>query len=316
MTAERDPRVTPSSSDGTQSFGEDPELPPHERGTTTAEPVGVERAVEQLIEETGLETQPQPLSLVGGLRGRVAIVTGGSSGIGRAVVHDLARCGVHVAFCYLDEGSRSRVEAQNVLRELLELEVRTVCATCDVRDPAAVRDFVAQAHEELGGLHILVNNAGIGRDGALWRMDDIDWDVVVRTNLDGAFFFTRACAPYFRAQEYGKIVNIASVHGSRPEFGLANYAASKAGLEGLTRAAAVELGPKNINVNAVAPSYIRTTRLTDRVPAEILDRARERSVLGRLGDPQDVASVVLFLCSEAARHITGAVVPVDGGYLL
>ena len=171
-------------------------------------------------------------------------------------------------------------------------------------------------HTELGGVHVLVNNAGIGRDRALWRMEDHEWEAVVRTNLDGAFFFTRAVAPYMRAQEYGKIVNVTSVHGLRAEFGLANYASSKAGLIGLTRAAALELGPKNINVNAVAPGYIRTTRLTDGVPPEILDRARERSALGRLGDPHDVACTVLFLVSESARHITGTVIPVDGGYLL
>ena len=127
-----------------------------------------------------------------------------------------------------------------------------------------------------------------------------DWDTFaefrVETQIDGGGFFTDLSI--------------------RSEFGISNYAASKAGLIGLTRSAAVELGPMNINVNAVAPGYIRTTRLTDRVPAEILDRARERSVLGRLGDPQDVSSVVLFLCSEAARHITGAVIPIDAGYLL
>jgi NAD(P)-dependent dehydrogenase (short-subunit alcohol dehydrogenase family) len=111
-------------------------------------------------------------------------------------------------------------------------------------------------------------------------------------------------------------VNIASVHGRRAEFGLVNYAASKAGMEALTRNAAMELGPANINVNAVAPGYIRTTRLTDRVPTEILDEARERSALRRLGDPQDVAGAVLFLCSEAARHLSGVILPVDGGYLL
>ena len=106
------------------------------------------------------------------------------------------------------------------------------------------------------------------------------------------------------------------MHGLSSEFGLANYCSTKAGLIGFTRSAALELGPSNVNVNAVAPGYIRTTELTDRVPAEILDKARERSVLGRLGDPQDVASVILFLCSEASRHITGAVIPVDGGYLI
>jgi 3-oxoacyl-[acyl-carrier protein] reductase len=147
-------------------------------------------------------------------------------------------------------------------------------------------------------------------------MSDGEWDDVIATNLTGAFNMSREIAPYFRSQQDGKIVNISSIHGLRSEFGLSNYAASKAGLLGLTRSAAVEMGPSNVNVNAVAPGYIRTTRLTDAVPAEILDRARERSVLGRLGDPQDVANVVLFLCSEQARHITGAVIPVDGGHLL
>jgi 3-oxoacyl-[acyl-carrier protein] reductase len=147
-------------------------------------------------------------------------------------------------------------------------------------------------------------------------MTDEEWTSVLETNLSGAFYFTRAVTPYFRAQEWGKIINVASIHGVRGEFGLANYISSKAGIIGLTRSTAVELGPSNVNVNAVAPGYIRTTRLTEQVPAEILDRARDKSLLGRLGDPQDVARVVLFLCSEGARHITGAVIPVDGGYLL
>jgi 3-oxoacyl-[acyl-carrier protein] reductase len=273
-------------------------------------------AVEALLDEVGVEAEVQPVVDTMGLRGRVAVVTGASSGIGRAIALDLARCGVDIAFCFLDSGSESRIDAQTVAKKLRELEVRVFCRACDVRESQAVRRFVAEASEELGGIHILVNNAGIGTDRALWRMEDHEWEAVVRTNLDGAFFFTRSVAPFMRAQEYGKIVNVASVHGMRSEFGLSNYASSKAGLIGLTRSAAVELGPRNINVNAVAPGYIRTTRLTDSVPPEILDRARERAVLGRLGDPQDVAGVVLFLCSEVARHITGAVIPIDGGYLL
>jgi 3-oxoacyl-[acyl-carrier protein] reductase len=279
-------------------------------------PGEVEEAVELLIEGSVPVTQPQPLFSIHDLRGRVAIVTGASSGIGRAVALELGRVGVDVAFCFLDEGAQSRREAQKVVQELRQMEVRTLCHACDVRIAHEVRGFVATVLEQLGGLHILVNNAGIGRDRALWHMSDDEWEAVLRTNLDGAFHFLRAAAPHLRAQEYGKIVNVASVHGVRSEFGIANYAASKAGLIGLTRSAAVELGPRNVNVNAVAPGYIRTTRLTDRVPAEILDRAREKSVLGRLGDPQDVANVVVFLCTEAARHITGAVIPVDGGYLL
>lgn len=273
-------------------------------------------AVEALLDEVGVETRPQPLFDSTSLRGQVALVTGGSSGIGRAVALELARCGVHIAFCFLDSGAQSRLDAQEVAQRLREMEVRAYFRSCDVRESRDVRDFVREVHEELGGIQILINNAGIGRDSALWRMEDHEWEAVVRTNLDGAFFFTRAVAPLMRAQEYGKIVNVTSVHGLRSEFGIANYSASKAGLIGLTRSAAVELGPRNINVNAVAPGYIRTTRLTDGVPSEILDRARERAVLGRLGDPQDVAGVVLFLCSEAARHITGVVIPVDGGYLL
>ncbi|MDT8340052.1 MAG: 3-oxoacyl-ACP reductase FabG [Longimicrobiales bacterium] len=277
----------------------------------------MEEAVEHLLGEVAVpETRPALHARVGGLRGRKALVTGASSGIGRAIALDLAAEGVDIAFNFLDEGGQSRSDAQALARELRQLEVRVFCQACDVRVSHDVDAFVADAVRELGGLHILVNNAGIGADRALWRMSDHEWEAVLRTNLDGAFHFLRAVAPHFREQEYGKVVNITSVHGIRSEFGLANYAASKAGLIGLTRSAAVELGSRNVNVNAVAPGYIRTTRLTDRVPAEILDAARERSVLGRLGDPQDVAAVVLFLCSEAARHITGAVIPVDGGYLL
>lgn len=274
------------------------------------------QAVEALLDEVTVETRPQALFDTTQLRGRVALITGGSSGIGRAVALELARCGVDIAFCFLDTGAQARLDAQAVVGRLRQLEVRVFCRACDVREAAEVKSFVADARQELGGIHILVNNAGIGRDSALWKMEDHEWEAVIRTNLDGAFYFTRAVAPFMRAQEYGKIVNVTSVHGLRSEFGLSNYSSSKAGLIGLTRSAAVELGPRNINVNAVAPGYIRTTRLTDGVPPEILDRAREKAVLGRLGDPQDVASVVLFLCSEAARHITGAVIPVDGGYLL
>ncbi|HIA73896.1 MAG TPA: 3-oxoacyl-ACP reductase FabG [Gemmatimonadetes bacterium] len=271
-------------------------------------------AVEALLDEVTAE--PQPLLQAENLSGKVAIVSGGSRGIGRAVALELARCGTHVAFCYLDVGDESRREAEEVASELRQMEVRVFFRSCDVRESSEVGSFVAETDEELGGIDVLVNNAGIGRDSPMWRMADHDWEAVIRTNLDGAFYFTRAVAPFMRAQEYGKIVNITSVYGIRTEFGISNYSSSKAGLIGLTRSSAVELGPKNINVNAVAPGYVRTTRLTEGVSPEILDRARERSALGRLGDPRDVAGVVLFLCSEAARHITGAVITVDGGYVL
>jgi 3-oxoacyl-[acyl-carrier protein] reductase len=272
--------------------------------------------LEELLAQVVEESQPKAAPWFADLRGRCALVTGGATGIGRAIVIELARHGVNIAFNYLGDVPEIEEEAQRTAHELRQLEVNVFARPCDVRNGAAVKDFVAEAREVLGRLDILVNNAGIGRDRALWRMTDQEWRDVLDTNLTGAFNMIRAVAPFFRAQQDGKIVNVSSIHGLRSEFGLANYSASKAGLLGLTRSAAVELGPSNVNVNAVAPGYIRTTRLTDSVSAEILDRARERSVLGRLGDPQDVANVVVFLCSEQARHLTGAIIPVDGGHLL
>ena len=272
-------------------------------------------AVEELLHEVATRTQPAPLADAPPMRGQCAIVTGGSSGIGRATLIALADSGVNVAFNYLDAGPESHDAAIMLEEDLARRGVEVFARVGDVRDPVEAAEFVAEANARLGGLHILVNNAGVGRDRALWRMSDDEWSTVIDTNLSGAFYFTRAVAPYLRAQEYGKIVFVSSVHGLSSEFGLANYCSSKAGLIGLTRSTAVELGPSNVNVNAVAPGYIRTTQLTAHVPAEILASARE-SALGRLGDPQDVASVILFLCSEVARHITGAVIPVDGGYLI
>lgn len=274
--------------------------------------------VEQLLEEMAEETQPRSLNYGTAMRGRIAIITGGATGIGKAIALEFARHGVHVAFNYYSyDGAREIVdEAEQTAHELKSMEVRVHHDECDVRDSRSVDRFVSEATQKLGGVHILVNNAGIARDRALWRLTDEQWKSVLETNLTGAFHMIRAVSPLFRRQHDGKIVNVSSVHGIRSEFGLANYSASKAGLLGLTRSAALELGPSNVNVNAVAPGYIRTTRLTNGVPAEILDTARERAVLGRLGDPQDVANVVVFLCSEYARHITGAVIPVDGGHLL
>jgi 3-oxoacyl-[acyl-carrier protein] reductase len=291
---------------------------PHPTEPIPTGTIPLDDPIEQLLEEVVVATEPEPLLYGRSMRGRSAIVTGGVTGIGRAIALELARHGINVAINYFvyDDGFELHEEAQRTVREIRELEVQAFCEPCDVRDPDQVNRFVDSARQAIGGPHILVNNAGIGRDRALWRLTDEQWKTVIETNLSGAFYMIRAVAPHMRRQGDGKIVNISSVHGLRSEFGLTNYSASKAGIIGLTRSAALELGPSNINVNAVAPGYIRTTRLTNGVPAEILDRAREKSVLGRLGDPQDVANVVVFLCSEHARHITGAVIPVDGGHLL
>jgi NAD(P)-dependent dehydrogenase (short-subunit alcohol dehydrogenase family) len=223
---------------------------------------------------------------------------------------------VHVGFNYVQLEERD-IAAQALLTEtaLRGLGVEVYSSVCDVRDPQAVAGFVEAVKAELGGVHYLVNNAGVAHDGALWRLSDDAWQEVIDTNLTGAFNCIRAVAPTFRKQRYGKIVNVASHQAYTPGFGVANYAASKAALIGLTRAAAVDLGPSNVNVNAVAPGFVRT-ELIARLPAEVIERAEKESLLGRVAEPEDVAHVVVFLCSEEARHITGQVIVVDGGLTL
>ncbi|HXV87026.1 MAG TPA: SDR family NAD(P)-dependent oxidoreductase [Gemmatimonadales bacterium] len=247
------------------------------------------------------------------MRGNVAIVTGGATGLGRAIALEFARQGVRVGFNYLNVRDRD-IAAQALLTEtaLRGLGVEVYSAPCDVRDPAAVNEFVEAVKAELGGVHYLVNNAGVAHDGALWRMTDEAWREVMDTNVTGAFHCIRAAAPILRKQRYGKIVNVASHQAYTPGFGIVNYAASKAALIGLTRSAAVDLGPSSINVNAVAPGFVRTEMIA-RLPAEVIERAEKESLLNRVAEPEDVANVVAFLCSEASRHITGQVIVVDGG---
>jgi len=261
-------------------------------------------------------THPAAAPIPEGLPGKVVVVTGGATGLGRAVALEFARQGCHVAFCYVTLPGRD-VNEQALLTEtaIASLGVRVLASRTDVRDPALIERFVAEVVHRLGGLHFLVNNAGIAHDGALWRMTDEAWREVMETNVTGAFNCIRAVAPHLRQQHFGKIVSISAHQASRPGFGVANYAASKAALEGLTRAAAMELGSSRINVNAVAPGFVRTERM-QMLPPEVIERARKHAVLGRLAEPDDVAHVVSFLCSEAARHITGQTLVVDGGLSL
>lgn len=257
--------------------------------------------------------QPQMQAVSEGLAGKVAVITGGATGLGRAIALEFARRGCHVAICYVNMPGRD-VSEQALLTEtaIAAMGVRVHCARCDVRDASQVEQFITAAIARLGGLHILVNNAGIAHDGALWRLADESWREVFDTNVAGAFHCIRAVAPTFRAQHWGKIVSVSSHQSLRPGFGVSNYAASKSGLEGLTRAAAVDLGAANVNVNAVAPGFIRTERM-QMLPQEVTERAQKHSVLGRLAEAEDVAKVIAFLCSEDARHITGQVLAVDGG---
>lgn len=263
-----------------------------------------------------VEPEPKLLQVPPGFRGKVAVVTGGATGLGRTITHEFARLGCNVAFCYVSMPGRD-VSEQALLTEtsLKSSGVGVLAVRCDVRDAAAVDRFITETKERFGTVHFLINNAGIANDGALWRMSDEAWAEVMDTNVTGTFNCIRSVSPIFREQRFGKVVNVSAHQAERPGFGVANYAASKAALLGLTRAAAVELGPSNVNVNAVAPGFIRTERMA-MLPREVIERARKHSVLGRIAEPADVAKVIAFLCSDDARHITGQTLVVDGGLSL
>lgn len=243
--------------------------------------------------------------------GRVALVTGGASGIGRACAVEFARGGAAVAVADI-AGEDAMGETARLVREA---GARAVCFRADVADFGKAERIVAETRVRLGGLDILVCAAGTTEDAPVWRMTETQWERVMNANLKGAFNYLRAAAPAMRAQGAGKIVNVSSVEAMRGRFGLSNYAASKAGLLGLTRAAAADLGRDGINVNAVAPGFVRTP-LTARLSAEVIEEAARASVFGRIGEPEEVASVVAFLCTDAARYVTGEVIRVDGGQLL
>ena len=235
--------------------------------------------------------------------GRVALVTGGSGGIGQATAEALAAGGNRVAVGY---GS-NREAAEKTAAGLGGVAVHI-----DVTDPAGVDAAFKEIEAALGPVDILVNNAGITADGLLLRMGDDQWRRVLATNLDGAFYATRRAAPGMVRRRWGRIVNMGSVVGSIGAAGQANYASTKAGLIGLTRSLARELGSRNITVNLVAPGPIATA-MTDAVSGARLAEMTAAVPLGRMGSPAEVGAVVAFLCSSAAAFVTGAVVPVDGG---
>ncbi len=244
------------------------------------------------------------------LNGQIAVVTGAGRGIGRAIALKFAAEGADVV-CV----SRTAENSEKVAVEVRALGRRAWAVAVDVADNAAVTAAAATILADAGKVDILVNNAGVTRDGLLMRMSEADWDVVINTNLKGAFNFTKAFTRSFLKQRSGRIINVASVIGLIGNAGQANYAASKAGLIGFTKSVAKELASRGITANVLAPGFIETDMtavLKDELRAEVL----KQIPLGVLGQPEDIANAVAFLASPAARHITGQVLAVDGGMVM
>lgn len=241
------------------------------------------------------------------LSGQVALVTGASRGIGRAIALRLASCGAKMA------GVARTVEGlQGTLQAIRDAGGEAEGFAGSVGNVEDVKRIVDEVEARFGGIHVLVNNAGITRDGLMLRMDDDAWREVIETNLNSVFYFCRAVGMVMMRQRYGRIINVSSVSGLMGNPGQANYSASKAGVIGFTRTIAKELAPRKITVNAVAPGFI-TTDMTDVLPDKVKEKVKEIIPLGRMGEPEDIADLVCYLSGSGAGYLTGQVIAVDGG---
>ena len=245
------------------------------------------------------------------LTGKVALVTGASRGIGQAVAVELAKVGADVIVNYIG----NEAVAQETVEKVEALGRKALKIKADVGNADEVQAMVDEAHAAFGHIDVLVNNAGITRDGLLIRMKDSDWDDVLNINLKGVYLVSKAVAKLMVKQRSGRIINMTSVSGVTGNVGQANYAAAKAGVIGLTKTCAKELAARGITVNAVAPGFIETA-MTDVLPEKIKEGIAATVPLGRMGQPEEIAGVVTFLASDFARYITGQVLNVDGGMVM
>jgi len=246
------------------------------------------------------------------LEGKVSLVTGASRGMGKAIALKLASLGSKVAVNYVAIEDSNKVDADNVVEDIIRLGGEAMSVEADIRDSEVVKTMVEQVTDKWSKIDILVNNAGINKDTLLLRMSDDAWDDVITTNLRGAYLCTKFALRSMMKQECGRIINISSVTGIVGNVGQSNYAASKGGLIAFTKSVAREMGSRNITVNAVAPGFI-ITGMTDKLPSERKEAILAMVPLQRFGQPEDVAELVAFLASERAGYITGQVITIDGG---
>jgi 3-oxoacyl-[acyl-carrier protein] reductase len=244
-------------------------------------------------------------------KGKTAVVTGASRGIGRAIALKLAKLGANVVVNY-----RNSIDAvQEVVKEIEALGAKALAVQCDISNYSDVENMMKKCIKEFGSIDIIVNNAGITKDGLLLRMKEEDFDNVIDINLKGAFNCTKHVSAIMLKQRSGRVINISSVTGLTGNAGQVNYSAAKAGIIGMTKSVAREFASRGVTCNAVAPGYIQTD-MTDILPSKVMDSMLNTIPLKRLGNPEDVANVVAFLASEEASYITGQVISVDGGMVM